>query len=269
MIVLPDIRVGGQAFGDGILMRTKKHWALVREDGSTEFGSVTSWLDHHPRWNVFLIRSIISFVEMAKFGLRTYSNNPPESNRRLLIWIGIYTAIILPLSIFLRPWLGEILFANAVFQLFSFAVALWAISKGMSGRIWTFHGAEHKAINAYEQGKDLEDVAAVQSCSRLHPRCGTNLVFLVLVITALYFPAPGAGLNALFSIFYMVFALAMSLEVFRQLMRFPRFFVSRIILFGGRQLQKFVTTKEPDDDQIVIASKALQLVLALESMEKK
>lgn len=263
---MSSVKVGGQAFNDGVLMRTKKYWALVREDGSTEFGSVTSWLDHHPRWNIFFIRSIITFVEMIKFGFKTYSKNPPEANRRLLIWVGIYMAIMLPLSMLFKSWLGEGLMVNAVFQFFSFMVALWAISKGMTSRIWTFHGAEHKTINAYEKGKDVEDVEAVQSCSRVHQRCGTNLVFLVLLMTAFYFPYPGAGLKAILPLFYTVFALAMSLELFRQLMRFPKFIFTRLILFGGQQLQKFVTTKEPDDDQVVIASKALQLVLALESI---
>ncbi|MBE0447421.1 MAG: DUF1385 domain-containing protein [Actinobacteria bacterium] len=262
---MSNIRVGGQAFSDGVLMRTKKYWALVREDGSTEFGSITSWLDHHPRLNIFFIRSIITFIEMIKFGLRTYSKNLPAANRRLLIWIGIYIAIMLPLSMLFRLWLGEGLLVNAVFQFVSFLTALWTISRGMSGRIWTFHGAEHKAVNAYEQGKDIEDVAAIQSCSRIHQRCGTNLVFLVLVIMALYFPYPGVGLSAVFPLLYTVFALAISLELFRQLIRFPKFIVSRMILFGGQQLQRFMTTKEPDDDQVIIASKALQLVLALES----
>jgi len=262
---LSNIKVGGQAFSDGVLMRSKKYWALVRQDGSTEFGSVSSWLDHNPRWNIFFIRSIITFVEMMKFGLRTYSKIPPEASRRLLIWIGIYIAIMLPLSMVFKFWVAEGLLYNAAFQFFSFTAALWAISKGMTSRVWTFHGAEHKTINAYEQGKDIEDVAAVQSCSRLHQRCGTNLVFLILLISAFYFPYPGAGIKAIFPLFYMVFTLAMSLEIFRQLMRFPRFILTRAILFGGKLLQKFVTTKEPDDGQIVVASKALQLVLALES----
>ncbi|HZD60052.1 MAG TPA: DUF1385 domain-containing protein, partial [Anaerolineae bacterium] len=187
---MSSIRVGGQAFSNGVLMRTKRYWALVREDGSTEFGSVTSWLDHHPRWNIFFIRSIITFFEMAKFGFQTYSKNPSAVNRRLVVWIGIYVAVVLPLSMLLKFWLGEGLLTNTIVQLMSFVAALWAISKGMTNRIWTFHGAEHKTINAYEQGLDIEDVAAVQSCSRIHQRCGTNLVFVILVITALYFPYP-------------------------------------------------------------------------------
>lgn len=265
--MLSEIRVGGQAFGDGVLMRSKKYWALVREDGSTEFGSITSWLDHHPKWNVFFIRSIISFIEMIKFGFKTYTRMPAANNRRLLFWMGVYAAITLPLSFLLRGWLGGGILVNAAFQFFCFVTALWALSRGMSGRVWSFHGAEHKAVNAYEQGKDLNDAGAIQSCSRVHPRCGTNLVFLLVVLMALYFPYPEAKINLLFSGFYTMFSLAISLELFRQLIRFPKSIVTRIVLFGGRLLQKFVTTKEPDDGQVAIASKALQLVLALESMD--
>lgn len=263
---MSNIRVGGQAFGDGVLMRTKKYWALVREDGTTEFGSVTSWLDHHPRWNIVFIRSIITFIEMAKFGLGVYKRNPADSNRRLLFWIGVYIAITLPLSILVKSWFGAGIAANILFQFFCFVTALWAISKGMTGRIWSYHGAEHKAVNAFEQGKDLNDVAAIQSCSRIHQRCGTNLVFLILALMALYVPYPEAKVNLFLTGFYMIFSLAISLELFRQLMRFPKSVLTKLVLFGGRQLQKRVTTQEPDDGQVVIASKALQLVLALESM---
>lgn len=264
--MLSNLRVGGQAFGDGVLMRTKKYWALVREDGSTEFGSITTWLDHHPRWNVFFIRSIITFIEMIKFGMQTYKRNSAMANRRMLLWIGIYMAIVFPLSFLIKYWFGWGLLINAAFQLFSFVAALWAISNGMTGKIWSYHGAEHKAVNAYEQEKDLDDVVAIQGCSRIHPRCGTNLVFVILFLMALYFPNPDARLNLVFSGLYSVTALGLSLELFRQLIRFPKFVLTRMMLFGGRQLQKFVTTKEPDDDQIRVASKALQLVLALESM---
>lgn len=264
---MSEIKVGGQAFGDGVLMRTKRYWALVREDGSTEFGSVTSWLDHHPRWNFFFIRSVIMFAEMMKFGLKTYSKIPAAGNKRLLLWIGIYLAVTMPLSMLVNDMFGEGPLVYGAFQFFSFIAALWAISMGMTARIWTYHGAEHKVVNAFEQGKDIEDVAAVRVCSRIHQRCGTNFAFLILVVTSLYFPNPGAGINALLAISYTVFALAMSLEIFRQLMRFPKFIVSRVILFGGQQMQRFITTREPDDDQIVVASKALQLVLTLEAMD--
>jgi len=263
---MSNIRVGGQAFGDGVLMRSRRYWALVREDGSTEFGSVTSWLDHHPRWNIFFIRSIITFIEMVRFGFQTYSKIPQTASRRLLFWIGVYIAVTLPLSMLVRYSFGEGMLVNALFQFFSFVGAIWVLSKGMTGRIWSFHGAEHKAVNAFEQGKDLNDVDAIQSCSRVHQRCGTNLVFVVLVLMALYFPYPEAKINLLLTGFYAMFSMAISLELFRQLLRFPKFILTRIMLFGGKQLQRFVTTKEPGDDQVVIASKALQLVLALESM---
>jgi len=265
--LLSNIRVGGQAFGDGVLMRTKKYWALVREDGSSEFGSVTSWLDHHPRWNVFFIRSVVSFIEMVKFGFQTYRKNPAAANRRLLLWVGIYIAITLPLSTVVRAYVGSSLLVNALSQFFYLTIALWTISKGMTGRIWTYHGAEHKAVNAFEQDKDLNDAAQIQSCSRIHPRCGTNLVFIIMVLTSLYFPSPESNVNLVFSGVYSIFALTMSLELFRQLMRWPKFILTKIMLFGGQTLQKFVTTKEPDDGQVMVAAKALQLVLALESMD--
>jgi uncharacterized protein YqhQ len=261
---LNNIKIGGQAFGDGVLMRSKRYWALVREDGSIEFGATSSWLDHHPKWNIFLVRSIITFLETAKFGLKTYEKSSGMIGTRFVIWMAIYVAITLPASMLFRHWLGESVFVNAFSQFFYLAMALLAITKGTTGKIWMYHGAEHKTVNAYENGCDLNDITAVQSYSRVHQRCGTNIMFLMLMAAVLYIPNPNVGINMLICGLYMVLTMAMSLELFRQLMRRPQHIITKIFLLGGNTLQRFATTKEPSDGQVVIASKALQLVLALE-----
>ncbi|MBI4733254.1 MAG: DUF1385 domain-containing protein [Rubrobacteridae bacterium] len=177
----------------------------------------------------------------------------------------IYVAITLPLSLLVRHYFGSGMAVNSFMQLVYLTTALWTISKGMTGRVWTYHGAEHKAVNAYENGCDLDDVDAIQRHSRVHQRCGTNLVYLIMAAIAVYVPSPDAKLNVLLSTLYVVFAMAISLELFRQLMRWPQFIFTKMLLFGGNMLQRFVTTKEPENDQVVVASKALQLVLALET----
>jgi uncharacterized protein YqhQ len=203
---------------------------------------------------------------MVKFSVQTYKNNPAAANRRIIFWLGVYLAVTVPLSMAANAWFPHSVLTNAIFQFIYLMFALWTMSRGMTGKVWSYHGAEHKAVNAFEQGKDLNSAAEIQSCSRVHARCGTNLVFVILVLMSLYLPYPDAKINVLYSGVYMISSMAMSLELFRQLMRFPNFILTKLILFGGKTLQRFMTTQEPDDDQVVIASKALQLVLALESM---
>jgi uncharacterized protein YqhQ len=261
---LSSLKVGGQAFADGVLMRSKRFWAIAHEDGTTEFGRVYSWLEHHPKWNVFLIRSIISFVEMAKFGFKTYERSAGLVVKRFITWTLIYVAAALFMSMLVKQWFGDGHLASLFLQFFYLAMALFAISQGMSGRIWTYHGAEHKAVNAYESGHDLDDLDAMKGCSRIHQRCGTNLMFMILIAAAFYVPNPNMGLNVLLSALYMVFMMAISLELFRQLTRWPQHLITKIFLLGGNTLQRFATTKEPDDDQLLVAAKALKLVLALE-----
>jgi uncharacterized protein YqhQ len=264
------MKVGGQAFGDGVLMRSKNYWALVRENGSTEFGSTTSWLDHHPRWNVFLVRSVVAFMEMAKFGLKTGGNNSAVYGKRFLAWMAAYVAVTLPASYLLSHIVGTNIFASILSQFFYLLMAILATGKGMSGEIWMYHGAEHKAVNAFENDCDLNDIKAVQGYSRVHQRCGTNLVFLILIASAVYMPNPGSGISVMFlglHGLYLIFAMAIMLELFRQLTRWPQHIITKIFLLGGNMLQRFATTKEPNDNQVAIASKALQMVLALEGLD--
>jgi uncharacterized protein YqhQ len=262
------LRIGGQAFGNGVLMRSKRYWALAREDGSLEFGLITSWLDHHPKFNIFLLRSIIYFCEMLWFGLRILRRNPLQAERRLLKWLFIYLAITIPISIYFKELITSYFALSVLFQLFIFLTALWAISRGMTPKVWSYHGAEHKTVHAYEEGRNLNNVQEIMACSRIHPRCGTNLVFLIAVLSSIYFPVPVSQFTLLTSALYTTFTVALSIEIFKQLIRFPKSILSRVLLFGGNQLQRWVTTREPTSEQIKLASKALRMVLILEALGK-
>jgi hypothetical protein len=118
--------------------------------------------------------------------------------------------------------------------------------------VWRYHGAEHKAVTAHEHGIPMEDTAAVLTCSRIHPRCGTNLVFLMAAL--------GIALQHLPTYqqlpIYLV-ALGGCVEVLTLAGRWPRSIPSRLLLAGGRFLQAHVTTQEPTWTEQEIACVAL------------
>ncbi|MBI4733248.1 MAG: DUF1385 domain-containing protein [Rubrobacteridae bacterium] len=268
------LKVGGQAFNNGVLMRSKNYWALAKEDGSIEYGQIESWLERHPRFNVFLVRSLITFIEMIGFSFKNFEKNTGAIGNRFVLWLCFYVALALSSSMLVRHFVGDSIQVNSMMQFFYVGIALFTVNKGMSGQVWQYHGAEHKVVNAYESGLELDNIDSIQRCSRIHQRCGTNLMFLGLIILSLLIPVSSYAMNssletgiinAVLYGLYMILAMAMSLELFRQLMRWPQHFITKTFLLGGNTLQRFATTKEPAEEHLKVASRALLIVVALES----
>jgi uncharacterized protein YqhQ len=145
-------------------------------------------------------------------------------------------------------------------------LALVVLRLGMGAEVWRYHGAEHKAVNAYEGGADLADTASVGAFSRIHDRCGTNLLAIVLLLALFFVPAWQGWLGELASLAAGVACVAAALELFRLIQRRPRHLVSRAVLSVGRALQRVVTTRDPRPDQLALACAALVRVVELESV---
>jgi uncharacterized protein YqhQ len=143
------------------------------------------------------------------------------------------------------------------------AAQLAALRVVMPSSMWRFHGAEHKAVAAYEQGLDLTDVDAVLTAPRVHDRCGTNVVAVLVALCLL--PIPSSGALSLVT-FLVVFAL--SVEVVSLAARRPRSPLSRLVLAGGHFLQRHVTTAEPTREEQAVGLKALQACLAMLAAER-
>jgi uncharacterized protein YqhQ len=145
-----------------------------------------------------------------------------------------------------------------------FGLGIGALRLGMGKTVWQYHGAEHKAVNAYEGGADLDDLDQVARCSRVHDRCGTNLAVIALVITLVsYFVL--ASLPLLLGALFSIFVIGVALELFRLIGRRPSSRASRVFLAGGRALQRSVTTVEPRQEHLKLACDALRCVLELEA----
>ena len=129
-------------------------------------------------------------------------------------------------------------------------------------RVVEHHGAEHKVIHAYEHGHELT-VESARSFSTLHPRCGTNFLLIVMIISVLMFTLLGEQ-SLLIRIASRVLLLPAVAGVSYEIMKMaasPRF--SKYIgwmSYPGMMLQK-LTTREPDDSQLEVAIRALSAVL--------
>lgn len=252
-------KVGGQALSDGVLMRAGDVWAVARLDGSLEMGRLPA-----NRWaGVPLLRVLTGLGPALVRGLRAMgaSGRNRTLPRRVRWALPLFIAAPLLLNAALSKALGASTvwgWQSGVTAIILVAMQLAALRVVMPPSMWRFHGAEHKAVAAYEQGLDLEDLDAVLRTSRVHDRCGTNVV--AVLVAACLLPVPSTGAWSLVT-FIVIFA--MSVEVVSLAARMPRSVFGRVVLSGGHLLQRVVTTAEPTREEQAVGVKALQACLAL------
>ena len=131
------------------------------------------------------------------------------------------------------------------------------------GRVFAYHGAEHKAVHAKEQGIALTP-KSVQSCSTAHPRCGTALLLVVVVLSVVVFALlghPPLWARILSRVLLIPVIIGLAYEWLRFSARHYRLWFVRALAWPGLLMQS-LTTREPSDDQTVVAIAALQAVIA-------
>ena len=132
-----------------------------------------------------------------------------------------------------------------------FFVIVIALSFALKG-LWQYHAAEHMSINTYEAGKNL-DVKNIQQSSRISPRCGSNIVVILLLVQTLLFRVLGIRIMPFLDI-AMIFAI--SYEIHRwQLKPF---------LWVGHLVQKYLVTRKPSEYHLAIGSMGLESLISLE-----
>jgi uncharacterized protein YqhQ len=158
-------------------------------------------------------------------------------------------------------WLVEGVLRTAVFLVY-----LWLLSKLPDmRRVFEYHGAEHKTISCYEAGLPLTPENA-QRFTRLHPRCGTSFLLIVMVVAIFVFAPLGLPewyLLVASRILGVPLIAGLSFEVVKWAGRNRRRPWVRAVMWPGMQLQK-LTTSEPDHEQLAVAIAALDAVLEVE-----
>jgi uncharacterized protein YqhQ len=252
------LRVGGQALPDGVLMRAGQVWAVARADGRIETGT----LPRQPFADVPLLRVVTGLVPAVVRGLRSMRVRRAGRPVPLRVRWSLPLFLLVPFAIDfllgrLVPTSGSVAWQVAGRSFVAIALQLAALRLVLPAAMWRYHGAEHKAVGAYEAGVDVTDVHAVMGFSRVHPRCGTNVVAVLLLFALVPFQA-----NIGLTVVLWVLMLAGAVELVSGAAKTPLRPVSRLVLGGGRLLQRYVTTSEPTYAEQAVACRALGACLA-------
>ena len=183
-----------------------------------------------------------------------------------LVPVGLTSLVKDQLGSSLLFWLVEGLLRTAIFLGYLLLLSRLRDLR----RVFEYHGAEHKTISCYEAGLPLEPATA-QRFSRLHPRCGTSFL-LVVMIVAIFVFAP-IGLPAWYWLFLTrIIGVPLIAGISFELIKFAgknrRHRWVRAIMWPGLKLQ-LLTTREPDLDQLAVAIAALEAVLAVETDRRR
>jgi len=277
---------GGQAVIEGVMMLGRKSMSIaVRRSGGdiTTFNMALKGLHVSKIKKVPLLRGIITLVETMIIGIQaiTYSANASLESEgiqmkkgatvgmvalALLFSFGLFFMLPLFLTNLVDPHINSSLASNLVdgiIRMSVFIIYLVVVNQlPEMKRIWSYHGAEHKTINAYENGAPLE-VNAVKSFSTAHVRCGTAFLLITMVVSVIVFAfvgRPVLWIRILSRVFLVPVIAAISYEITRFNAAHADNRVIIALTLPGLALQK-ITTREPDNGQIEVAITALKSVI--------
>ena len=287
---ITDLAVGGQAVIEGVMMRDAHRTAtavrLPNGDIDVETRTVSSIRDRYPVLNLPLIRGSVIMVESLIIGMRALSfsaqaaGEEDEQMTKKEIAMTILFALVLASILFIVIPTGAAHLAAAytddpiVFNLIEGGIRLmvvllyiWGISfMGGIRRVFQYHGAEHKTIHCYEAGEALT-VENVQKFPRLHPRCGTNFLLIVMVVAIVFhvfFGWPDLWLRILSRLAILPVVAGVSYEIIRFAGRSENHLV-HILITPGLWLQ-YLTTRPPADEMVEVAIESLKAVLPAEDI---
>ncbi len=297
-----DAPVGGQAVLEGVMMRGVASWAVaVRKPapegaadatlGPIEVRSspLTPLARRSRIYRVPLIRGVAALVESLAIGMRALtisaSAQMPEDEEEISggVWtgmvvvamvfaIGLFFVVPVGLTSLIRHQLGSSLLfwlVEGLLRTGIFLGYLLLLSRVPDlRRVFEYHGAEHKVISCYEAEDELVPARATLY-SRLHPRCGTSFLLVVMIMAIFVFAPiglPAWWLLVITRIVGVPVIAGLSFEVIKWAGRHRAKAWVRAVMFPGLQLQK-LTTREPDLEQLAVAIAALRTVLANQPAE--
>ena len=308
--------IGGQALIEGIMMRGPEKDAIVvrTKDGLKldvkdrkvhKKGSFATWP---------LIRGVVGFFDSQVTGVKALMQSadlaPEETQEEpskfdrwleeklgnekfqkaiigfavafgLIMSIGLFFLLPMVIGGFFDRWIDNMLVLNLVegfIRVLVFAGYMILVSRMKDmRRVFSYHGAEHKTIRCYEAGLPLT-VENVRQMTRLHPRCGTSFLLVVMILSILIFSVASSALLALvpalatihgtfgyrllmiaYKLLLLPLVVAIAYEINRWVGRHDNWF-TRILTAPGMWFQNF-TTNEPDDSMIEVGIAAVEAVL--------
>src|SRR6266702_6077947 len=272
---------GGQAVIEGVMMRGKRHYAVaVRLPSTKEIvvdrGELKAPIYTHPIWKLPFVRGLALIGEQLHLGMKAliWSANMNAGGQDIKIGKreitgSVAIAAVFALTIFLGLPLLLASLAVPRSGSFGFVLVEGIIRVGLVlgylsliallpdvRRVFQYHGAEHKTINAYEAGWPVE-VSSVRRASLLHPRCGTGFLLVVMVVSIVVFSVVAlAQPDWFWLIASRVLAIpliaGLGFESIRYMARHRTNPIIQVLLLPVLGTQKF-TTREPSDDMLEVA----------------
>ena len=300
------INIGGQAVIEGVLIRgPEKYVVAVRKNKKilTMNGKIKKKNYNFLKWP--LIRGFINLVEMTVIGIKSlmWSTEQATGDEEkigknaialmLLLSVAVVIVFFVALPYFLANFIGfaeekkPILFnlVDGAIRIIIFLAYIFAISFMKDVKIlFQYHGAEHKAIHCYENGKKLNTIN-VKKFTTLHPRCGTSFILIVFIVSVIVF-----SLLPSFIVFYYPHFLKLSYwlrkgiliparilllpviagisyEILKLSDKRQNNILFKLISMPGLALQK-ITTQEPNEKQIEVAIYSIKRLLEIEKAGK-
>ena len=292
--------VGGQAVIEGVMMQSKNYRAVAvrKSNGEIEVKKerIKSWIqdkkiDKIPflRGSFILIETMIQGMKSLNYSSEFFLEEDEEEDfidrfmknvfkdkaNNVLMGLSLVLAMMLSVGLFvLIPTTISGLFSsfiknNIVLNLIEGAIRICililymlAISKNKDiKRVFMYHGAEHKTIYCYENNLELT-VENAKKFTTQHPRCGTNFLFIVMftsIILFSFFGWPNILARVVMRIVCIPIVAGISYEIIKFLGKYNNI-LSKVVAYPGMMLQN-ITTKEPDDEQLEVAIKALKAVI--------
>lgn len=296
--------VGGQAVIEGVMMRGTKGTAIAvrKENGEieTKLESFIPITQRYKFLNIPFIRGVFVLIDSLKVGIKilnysaSFFEDEGESSKfeqwlenklgkkaeNVLITLTMIASFLFAVGLFVGiPTATANIFKNigfsaiglnlieAMIRIIILITYIWGISKlDDIYRVFQYHGAEHKTIFCYEAEKELT-VENVKKFSRFHPRCGTNFLFLIMIVSIFIISLTGWGgffERLILRIVLIPVVSGVTYEIIKWLGKSNNK-LARVIAYPGLQLQK-LTTREPEGDQIEVAIASL---MKAEGIEKK
>ena len=292
--------IGGQAVLEGIMMKNKEKYSVAvrKPDGQIEVRTkVYRSIAGDSKWaKLPLIRGEVNFIDSLVLGMESLSysasfyddeeDQEPGKFEKLLVKLfgekaekvvmgcTVAFSVIMAVAIFMvLPYYISGIFRNFIVSntllavlegvirlgLFTLYVVLISCMKDIK-RTYMYHGAQPKCINCIERGREL-NVKNVRKSSRYHARCGTSFLFIVMVISIVFFifiRVESPILRVVFRILLVPVIAGVSYEFIRLAGRSDNPLM-KVLSLPGKAMQK-LTTREPDDDMIEVAIAAVEAV---------
>ncbi|MEG0805400.1 MAG: DUF1385 domain-containing protein [Lachnospiraceae bacterium] len=289
--------IGGQAVIEGVMMKNRDRYAIAirKQDGELQVEEFTVGGMERNRTiqKIPIIRGIVNFVSSLVLGMKTLTYSASlfddeeeeqnENKNKIIIGLTVMVAIVLAVGLFIVLPYGLSLLFHKVIQsvsvlsliegaarLIVFFTYIILISKVEDiQRVFMYHGAEHKCINCIEQGYELT-VDNVRKSSRLHKRCGTSFLLIVMIVSVLFFVFirfDSPLIRLLMRLILIPVIAGVSYEFIKLAGRTENKIVN-CLSKPGLWLQK-LTTREPDDAMIEVGMASVNAIFDWKSYQQR